>query len=115
MSSRVSRDTNLEECVAGVELEHDAADAPDVTRLRPAHLQYDFRRSIVARRHDGAVVLVVERRRAEVDELDVSAQHLFVVALLQNSSVSTASLLPSHESYETLAQTNAIELNFLRT
>ena len=78
----MSRDTDLEERVAGVELEHDAADAPDVTRLRPAHLEYDFRRAVVTRRHDGAVVLVIERRRAEVDQLDVGREHLLVVALL---------------------------------
>ena len=54
--------THLKECVSGVELEHDAPDAPHVARLRPAHLQDDFRCAVVTRRHDGAVMLVIERR-----------------------------------------------------
>ena len=54
--------THLEERVSGVEFEHDAADAPHVARLRPAQLEDDFRCAVVARRHDRAVVLVVERR-----------------------------------------------------
>ena len=52
-----------------VELKDDAADAPDVAGLRPAQLEDDLRGAVVARRHNRAVVLPVERRRAEVDQL----------------------------------------------
>ena len=51
-----------------VELEDDAADAPDVAGLRPAQLEDDLRGAVVPRRHHRAVVLPVERRRTEVDQ-----------------------------------------------
>ena len=58
-----------------VELKDDATDAPDVTRVRPAQLQDDLRSSVVPGRHDGGVVLPLERRRPEVDQLDARVAH----------------------------------------
>ena len=51
-----------------VELEDDAADAPDVAGLRPTQLEDNLRGAVVPRRHHRAVVLPVERRRTEVDQ-----------------------------------------------
>ena len=65
-----------------VELEDDAADAPDVARLRPAQLEDDLRGAVVPRRHHRAVVLPVERRRAEVDQL-----HPVVVGAARRSTI----------------------------
>ena len=65
-----------------VELEDDAADAPDVAGLRPAQLEDDLRRAVVPRRHHRAVVLPVERRRTEVDQL-----HPVVVGTARRSAV----------------------------
>ena len=58
-----------------VELKDDATDAPDVTGIRPAQLQDDLRSSVVPGRHDGGVVLPLERRRPEVDQLDARVAH----------------------------------------
>lgn len=58
----------LEQCHALVQLEQDAADAPDVARMAPAELENHLGSAIVTRRHNRAVVLVVERRRAKVDQ-----------------------------------------------
>ena len=58
-----------------VELEDDAANAPDVTRLAPAELQDDLGRPVVPGGDHAAVVLPVERGRAEVDELDSGVPH----------------------------------------
>lgn len=58
----------LEERDAQIELEHDAADGPNVARLRPAQLQDDFRGSIMSRRDDRAVMLVIEGGASKVDE-----------------------------------------------
>ena len=52
------------------ELVDDAAEGPDVARLRPAELEDDFRRAVVASRHHGRVMLMVERGRSEVDQPD---------------------------------------------
>lgn len=58
----------LEERDAQIELEHDAADGPNVTRLRPAKFQDDFRGSIMSRRDDRAVMFVIKGGASEVDE-----------------------------------------------
>lgn len=58
----------LEERDSQVELKHDAADRPNVTRLRPAQFQDDFRGSVVSRGHDRAVMFVIEGGASEVDE-----------------------------------------------
>ena len=58
-----------------IKFKDDAANAPDVTRMRPSQLEDDFRRSIVTRRHDRRVMLPLERRRPEVDQLDASVSH----------------------------------------
>ena len=65
-----------------VELKDDAADAPDVAGLRPAQLEDDLRGAVVPRRHHRAVVLPVERRRAEVDQL-----HPVVVGAARRSTI----------------------------
>ena len=52
------------------ELVDDAAEGPDVARLRPAELEDNFRRAVVASRHHGRVMLMVERGRSEVDQPD---------------------------------------------
>ena len=66
----------LEQGEAQVELEGDAADAPDVTRLTPAELEDHLGSSVVPGAHDLAVVLPVEGRGPEVDEADLGVLHL---------------------------------------
>jgi hypothetical protein len=44
-------------------------------RLAPAELKDDFRRAVVTRRYDRRVVLPLERRRPEVDQLDSGVAH----------------------------------------
>ena len=56
-----------------VKLKDDAANAPDVARVRPSHLQDDFRRSVMTGRHDRGVMLPLERGRPKVDQLDPGA------------------------------------------
>lgn len=94
----------LEQRHPQVQLEQDAADRPDVARLRPAEFcgpnsgrsvtqcsrtramnrltQDHLGGAVVARRHDGAVVLVVERGAAKVDEPHVGPLYAPVVPLL---------------------------------
>ncbi len=66
----------LEEGVASEELDQDAANAPDVTRIAPPQTQDDLGRAIVPRRHDRRMVFILERGRAKVDEPDLGiVQH----------------------------------------
>ena len=73
-----------------VELKDDAADAPDVAGLRPAQLEDDLRGAVVPRRHHRAVVLPVERRRAEVDQL-----HPVVVGAARRSTIAHSAAPPA--------------------
>ena len=74
----------LEQGEAEVELEGDAADAPDVTRLTPAKLQDHLRSSVVSRAHHLAVVLPVEGGGPEVNQADLRVLHLPHVLPLQH-------------------------------
>ena len=58
-----------------MELEHYAANTPDITGLAPAQLQDDLGRPVVSGGDHTTVVLPVERRRAEVDELHSGVPH----------------------------------------
>lgn len=46
---------------------------PDVARLRPAQLQYYFRRPVVTSGHDRTVVLVVKRGTTEINQTNIGA------------------------------------------
>lgn len=83
----------LEERHAKVQFEHYATYRPDVAGLRPAQLQDDFRGAVVARRNDGAVMLMVECGAAEIDQAYVCAFHAANVAVLQRMGKTM-----SHES-----------------
>ena len=74
----------LEQGEAEVELEGDAADAPDVTRLTPAQLQDHLRSSVVSRAHHLAVVLPVEGGGPEVNQADLRVLYLPHVLPLQH-------------------------------
>lgn len=71
----------LKESEASVELEYDAPDGPDVAGVRPAELKDDFGGAVVARRHDRRVVLVVEGRRAKIDQTCVGAANHTLVSV----------------------------------
>ena len=60
----------LEEGISSKELDQDAADAPDVTRVRPAKAEYDFRSPVVAGAHNRRMILVLEGGRPEIDQPD---------------------------------------------
>ena len=64
----------LEESISREEFGEDAADTPDITRETPAQIQNDFRGTIVSGRHDGRMILVIERCGAEVDEPNLAIQ-----------------------------------------
>ena len=76
----------LEQREAEVELEGNAADAPDVARLRPAQLEDDLGGAVVPRADHLGVVLPVKRGRAEVDQTDLGVLHLPHVLPLQKVS-----------------------------
>ena len=61
---------SLKERHALKKLVNDAAERPDVTRLRPTQLEDDFRCAVVASRDDGGMVLVVECSGAKIDKTD---------------------------------------------
>ena len=73
----------LEQREAEVELEGDAADAPDVAWLAPAQLEDDLGGAVVPGAHHLAVVLPVEGCGPEVDEPHLGALHLPHVLPLQ--------------------------------
>ena len=58
------------------QLNKDAANAPDVGLKAPAQSQNDLRGPVVARAHNGAVVLILEGGAAEVDHLDLAGSGL---------------------------------------
>lgn len=71
---------SLEEGVAGIELDQDTADAPDVTGIAPAQVEYDFRCAIVPSRDDRRVILIVEGGRAKVNQPDFCIEQDFPVS-----------------------------------
>lgn len=73
----------LEQRNAEIKLKHDAPDGPNIARLRPSQLEDDFRRAVMSRRHDGAVMFVIERGAAEVDQPDVAALDAADLAVLK--------------------------------
>jgi len=75
----------LEQGLARKELDEDAPDGPDVARVGPPEAEDDLGRTIVARRDDRRVVLLIERGRAEVDEADLSRAQLLDWLALQES------------------------------
>ena len=68
-----------------VELEDNAANAPDIARLAPAKLQDDLGRPVVPGGHHTAVVLPVESGRAEVNELHSGVPHPSDVPLVRGA------------------------------
>ena len=95
---------SLEEGESQIEFEHDAANAPDITRLRPAKFcgkteltwweilktnlirrvmfciyttftQYHFRSSVVSGRHDFGMVFPIEGGWTEINQPDLSVFH----------------------------------------
>ena len=67
----------LEEGVAGVELDENTADAPDVAGKGPPQTEDDLGGPIMARRHDGRMIFVVKGRGAKIDESDVGTSEDF--------------------------------------
>ncbi len=72
----------LKERESEIELEQNAADAPDVAGLRPAELENYLGRPVVSRRNDGRVMLPVECGRAEVDHSNARVLHYSFVSFL---------------------------------
>ena len=64
-----------------IKFKEDASDAPDVTGLGPAKLEYNLRGPVMPGADHGAVVLPVKGRRPEVDELDPGVAHAPYVPL----------------------------------
>lgn len=75
----------LKQRYAQVQLKHDAANRPDIARLRPAKLENHFGRTIMTRADNRAVMLMIEGRAAKVDESDVGAFHATNFAILQDN------------------------------
>lgn len=64
----------LEESVSGEKFDQNAADTPNIAGEAPAEIQDDFRRAVVAGRHDGGVVFVVESGRTKIDQSDLTVE-----------------------------------------
>ena len=64
----------LKEGIACKELHQDTSNAPDVAREAPSQIQNDFGRPIMPGRNNGRMILVIERRRAKVNESDFAVQ-----------------------------------------
>ena len=62
----------LEQIEAGIKLKEDAADRPNVARLLPFQSKDEFRCPVITHRYNGVMMLVVERRTAEIDKANVS-------------------------------------------
>ena len=68
---------SLEKGVTGIEFNQDTANAPDVTGIAPAQVEDDFRCAVMPRRDDRRVILIVECRRAKVNQPNLCIeQHL---------------------------------------
>ena len=74
---------SLEECEPKVQLEGNAANAPDVTRLAPAELQDDLRSSVVSGTDHLTVMLPVKCGATKVNQADLSVLHLPDILPLQ--------------------------------
>lgn len=64
----------LEERVAGKELNQDASNAPNVTRVRPPESEDNLGRTVVPRGHYRRMILVLEGCRAKVDQTNLRVQ-----------------------------------------
>lgn len=64
----------LEEGISGEELDQNAPYAPDVAWIGPAQSKDDLGCPVVTSGDDGRVILILERRRAEVDQPDLRVE-----------------------------------------
>ena len=64
----------LKESITSVELDEDAANAPNVTRIAPPQIKNDLRCSVVPCRNDRGVVLVVKCCGSKVDKPDLGVK-----------------------------------------
>ena len=64
----------LEECVTCEELDEDTSNAPNVARIAPSKVEYDLRCSIMSRRNNGRVVLVIKGCGSKVNQSDLSVK-----------------------------------------
>ena len=103
---------SLEQGEAQVELEGDAANAPDVTRLTPSELQDHLGSSVVSGAHNLAVVLPVEGGAAEVNEPHLGVLHLPDVLPLQGRSCIILSM--SNKKYQYQPQITYLLLPILK-
>jgi hypothetical protein len=51
----------LEECISSVKLHQNASDTPYITRITPTKVENDFWGTVVTRRDNRGVILVIER------------------------------------------------------
>lgn len=72
----------LEERDAQIQLEQYATDWPHVARLVPAQFEDYLGRTVVASGHDRRVMLVVECRWAEINQLDARGFNTLQISLL---------------------------------
>ena len=77
----------LEQGDTEIELKEDATDGPNVAWLRPAQFENDFRRPIMARRDDRAVMFVIESGAAKIDQTHIGPFHSAVISLLRKKTI----------------------------
>ena len=70
----------LEEGVTGIELDQDTANTPDVAGITPAQVEDDFWCTVMPRRDDRRVILIVESGRAKVNQPDLCIEQDFPVS-----------------------------------
>ena len=73
----------LEQGDTKIEFKEDATNGPNIARLRPAQFEDDFRRPIMARRDDRAVMFVVESGASKIDQTHISPFYSAVISLLR--------------------------------
>jgi hypothetical protein len=70
----------LEQGISCEELNKDATNTPDITWKAPPEIEDNLWRSIMTSRHDRRVILIVECRRAKVDQSNLTVQQDTTVA-----------------------------------
>jgi hypothetical protein len=76
----------LKERNAKVELEHYASDGPYIARLRPTQLENDFWCSVVACRHNCAVMFMIKCRAAKINQTNVGVFDPTNIAILSENN-----------------------------
>lgn len=85
----------LKKCNSEIKLEQNATDGPNITSRTPAKFEDDFRSTVMSRRHNRWMMLMIERRRAEIYQLDASVSNSANFTFLREKKSSWTIFLPT--------------------